>query len=266
MGEIKRLEKNFWNSYLGKEIEPKQKEAYLKNRKIYEKLDFWDEGGISAFKDLKSNLLILNVGCGIDTYDDRARWTAIDISSKAVRFSKKASSSGNFCVADAENLPFKNSTFDLILATNILHHLEKPKACLRECRRVVKLKGKLITVDPNRYNPIGMLSRKITKALHFRSRMPPFPVFILSAWEKQFSRIEYAQLFYKAGFSEVTIRPHRIQRVLFFLSVVYPTISSIPLFHELLYSLELLGEKLIKLPIVNEIAYFWIGEACKTET
>lgn len=40
--------------------------------------------------------------------------------------------------ANAENLPFKNSLFDRVIATCLLHHIEKPERALEEINRVLK--------------------------------------------------------------------------------------------------------------------------------
>ena len=46
-----------------------------------------------------------------------------------------------FEVANVENLPFPDSSFDRVLSTCLLHHLDDPERGLREMRRVVKAGG-----------------------------------------------------------------------------------------------------------------------------
>ena len=47
----------------------------------------------------------------------------------------------NFEVANVEDLPYQDSSFDRVLSTCLLHHLEDPEKGLLEMRRVVKTMG-----------------------------------------------------------------------------------------------------------------------------
>jgi ubiquinone/menaquinone biosynthesis C-methylase UbiE len=59
-----------------------------------------------------------------------------------------------FRVADAEDLPFENATFDLVHSKDSLHHMESPERALAEYRRVLKPGGAALIIEANRYNPI----------------------------------------------------------------------------------------------------------------
>ena len=51
-------------------------------------------------------------------------------------------------VADAQALPFGDSTFDGIVMIDVLHHLETPGRFLQEAQRVLRPRGRLILVEP----------------------------------------------------------------------------------------------------------------------
>jgi len=53
----------------------------------------------------------------------------------------------NFVQADGEYLPFKNQTFDTVVATEVLEHVEHPEAFLKECLRVSR--NLVIGTTPN---------------------------------------------------------------------------------------------------------------------
>ena len=55
-----------------------------------------------------------------------------------------------FIRGDAHCLPFKNATFDLITATEIIEHLPNGKQFLKECHRVLKEGRYLILSMPNK--------------------------------------------------------------------------------------------------------------------
>jgi len=46
-------------------------------------------------------------------------------------------------------LPFKNSSFDSIIAADVIEHVENPYPLLKECNRILKQNGKLIISIPN---------------------------------------------------------------------------------------------------------------------
>lgn len=47
-------------------------------------------------------------------------------------------------IADAQNLPFKNNSFNLIICTEVLEHLENPAKAAAEMKRILKIGGRLI--------------------------------------------------------------------------------------------------------------------------
>jgi ubiquinone/menaquinone biosynthesis C-methylase UbiE len=59
-----------------------------------------------------------------------------------------------FSVANAENLPFADASFDIVHSKDSLHHMAAPARALAEYRRVLKPGGTALIVEANRYNPI----------------------------------------------------------------------------------------------------------------
>jgi len=53
-----------------------------------------------------------------------------------------------FYYANIEKSPFKDSSFDMVICTDVLEHVENPDALLSECYRVLKKNGKLILSIP----------------------------------------------------------------------------------------------------------------------
>jgi len=52
-----------------------------------------------------------------------------------------------FVALDAENIPFRENTFDSILAMTMMHHLPDPAKMLREVHRVLRCGGRFVGVD-----------------------------------------------------------------------------------------------------------------------
>jgi len=53
----------------------------------------------------------------------------------------------NFLVADANNLPFEDETFEIIHCWGVLHHIKEYKNTIKEIRRVLKNDGKIIIIE-----------------------------------------------------------------------------------------------------------------------
>ena len=50
---------------------------------------------------------------------------------------------------DAHQLPFKDNSFDIIIATAIIEHLDNPSQALKEAHRVLKKEGLIIITTPD---------------------------------------------------------------------------------------------------------------------
>src|SRR5438046_5196103 len=59
-----------------------------------------------------------------------------------------------FTVANAEQLPFADASFDVVYSKDSLHHMESPEEALAEYCRVLKRNGSALIVEANRYNPV----------------------------------------------------------------------------------------------------------------
>ncbi|MDX8336183.1 class I SAM-dependent methyltransferase [Candidatus Cetobacterium colombiensis] len=68
----------------------------------------------------------------------------IDISEKMIEKAVEKNISAKFKVGDSENLPFKNSSFDIITCINSFHHYENPEKAISEIKRVLRPGGIII--------------------------------------------------------------------------------------------------------------------------
>jgi len=60
---------------------------------------------------------------------------------------------------NCEEMQFPDKSFDTILASEVYEHLERPIDFLRECKRVLKPKGRLVLSTPNPYYVPIIISR-----------------------------------------------------------------------------------------------------------
>ena len=110
----------------------------MENKKIIKKLfsknyrKVLDVGGErGSYYFLKENIQDANIFC-------------INIDSKTLPKEKS-----KVILADAQFLPFKEKTFDLIFAREVLEHLINPDKFLSEIKRTLKYRGEIILTTPN---------------------------------------------------------------------------------------------------------------------
>ncbi len=63
------------------------------------------------------------------------------------RTNQRGISNVSFRAADAQNLPFENGVFDVVVCRLALHHLQKPLQVLREMARVCLAGGRVLAED-----------------------------------------------------------------------------------------------------------------------
>ncbi len=66
---------------------------------------------------------------------------------------KKNIPNANFIVGDAENLPFEDESFDVMICSNSIHHYPNPQAFFDGVRRCLRKGGRLIIRDFSSNNP-----------------------------------------------------------------------------------------------------------------
>jgi ubiquinone/menaquinone biosynthesis C-methylase UbiE len=103
------------------------------------------------FKDKK----VLDVGCGNGYVSslfakEGAHAHGIDITPTGIELCQKRFQimglSGNFLVANAEELPFQDNTFDCVTSMGVLHHVPNTEKAVQEIFRVLKPGGRLIVM------------------------------------------------------------------------------------------------------------------------
>lgn len=108
------------------------------------------------------NKKLLDVGCGYGYFLKMAssfgfKTYGIDISQYAIRRARKMVKA-DFLLGDVQNdLLFMDGVFDVVTMFDVIEHLQKPYAALREIHRVLKPRGVFIITTPN----LDSLSRRI---------------------------------------------------------------------------------------------------------
>ena len=154
---LKRKVREFWNSSVCGTYLAKNEEGTLEYYKEIEYLRYKKYPYAYAFLlkkagfDKNKGKKVLEIGCGAGTDSSQfakhgANVTGVDLTPAAIEVTKHRFKTmglkGNFLVADAENLPFKNNEFDYVYSFGVLHHTPNTQKTIDEVYRVLKKDGK----------------------------------------------------------------------------------------------------------------------------
>ncbi len=99
---------------------------------------------------------IADIGCGTgtmlamiaETIGEKVHMTGADVSRKSLlQARKRCPKSIELVEADAQELPFDNESFDILVCMHSLHHYPRPETALAEMYRVLSPEGKLLLVE-----------------------------------------------------------------------------------------------------------------------
>lgn len=182
-------------------------------------------------------MAVLEIGCGTGYYTKElektgAGITAIDISPDLLDAAKLniKSPDVSFKVENAYAMSFEDESFDTVVGSSVLHHLDIEKA-ITEIYRVLKPGGAIRFTEPNMLNPQIAIEKNIP---YIKEKLGDSPD------ETAFFRWKIRGLLLRSGFKEVKVVPFD------FLHPALPK-AIIPFF-------ERLCEVMEQIPVLKEIA------------
>jgi len=108
---------------------------------------------------------ILEVGCGVGTdllrFAKAGAYTVgIDLSPKSVSLARLRlhvyNCAGNVIIADAEQLPFKTDSFNLVYSWGVLHHTPDTEQAIKEVYRVTKPGSEICIMLYHKYSLVAL--------------------------------------------------------------------------------------------------------------
>ena len=105
---------------------------------------------------LQADSCVLVAGCGNGMYADRLQERtphvhAFDI--EAERVAQAQQDTPSALVAAAEDIPYPDDMFDLVLSHEVIEHVTDDEVAVSEMMRVLKVGGRLVMFAPNRWYP-----------------------------------------------------------------------------------------------------------------
>jgi 2-polyprenyl-3-methyl-5-hydroxy-6-metoxy-1,4-benzoquinol methylase len=164
----------------------------------------WERRVEMLSSGLRTGDRVLELGCGTGYFTRELaklslHITACDISPDLIEVAKKEIRSDrvHFEIQNAYHTEYEDDTFDAIVGSSVLHHLEIEKA-VREIFRLLKIGGYIAFTEPNMMNPQIALQKHIPWLKRKLGDSPD---------ETAFFRWEIRQLLVTAGFRQVRVFP-----------------------------------------------------------
>jgi ubiquinone/menaquinone biosynthesis C-methylase UbiE len=155
-----------------------------------------------SYKFIESGQNILEVGSatGVFSFEYEklgVKLTSIDLSPENIKWAENKAKANNssidFKVADVENLPFEDNSFDGILSFSTLRYVPDIDKAMKEIYRVVKPGGYIIIDFPNKNCPwFGGMKKKILGREHI--------------FDNHYKIAEVKELVSKANFKNIIIK------------------------------------------------------------
>ena len=153
---------------------------------------------------LKPGMTVLELGCGTGSFTRElarsgADVVAIDVSPELLEMARANSSEPNvqYQIQNAYALSYSEGTFDSVVGSSVLHHLEVEKA-LRDAYRVLKPGGTIYFTEPNMLNPQIAIQKNVP---WIKRRLGDSPD------ETAFFRWPLRRLLEKIGYRNIHIDP-----------------------------------------------------------
>jgi ubiquinone/menaquinone biosynthesis C-methylase UbiE len=120
---------------------------------------------------------LLEIGCGTGNLAmifPKECYIGVDIDSGYIEYARKKFDR-NFLVMPGEKLTFKDNSFDYILLSSVLHHMDDElcKAVFKECSRVIKKDGRVVILEPEKpplTAPVDYVLCKLDRGKFIRSK------------------------------------------------------------------------------------------------
>jgi len=111
---------------------------------------------LNLITSTKGSSLILDIGCdgGMFTQmlTQHGEVIGLDISQSFIENARRRYRTPHFLICDAQNLPLRESIFNIVTCLELLEHVPNPERVIKEVSRVLRSGGELILSVPNEEN------------------------------------------------------------------------------------------------------------------
>lgn len=158
--------------------------------------------------DIKDNSKILDLCCGtgdnmeiIQKKYKNIELTGLDFSEKMVEIAKKKNINAEFVISSAENIPFNNDSFDIVVSSFGLRNVQDKQKVIDEIFRVLKKDGKFLHLDFGKKNILNKIFNIYTPLLSliFNKNLSAY-LYLVKSKNQFLEPDELIELFKSKGF------------------------------------------------------------------
>lgn len=158
---------------------------FLSTAPCYSKQNYYDFFAIDF-----SNKSVLDIGSSVGSFKKSKKFDENNLKNAKKYITIDINpDSGADIIADAHVLPFKDSSFDIILANNVIEHFYDPQKAVKEMKRVLKMGGQIYFTVPFLY--------PVHEAPHDYARFTKFGL------QKLFEDFKNVQIYSRGGWFSV---------------------------------------------------------------
>lgn len=130
-----------------------KKYDFFLNLITFKRIDLWQRELLSMLSS-EGNRLDVGTGTGevLLKSQNKGLRVGMDLSVQMLKVAKSKCKACKFVVGDAENMPFKDSSFGSITLSLVYRHLLSRRAFLKEAKRVLRKDGQMALLDINRFS------------------------------------------------------------------------------------------------------------------
>lgn len=159
-----------------------------------------------VMRNLPKDAKLLDLGCGTGLFMERylrfgGEVIGLDISRNMIVRAKERTNS-DVTLGTAEQLPFKDDTFDCVSSVLAFSYLQNPQGTVEDIYRVLKPGGSvsICTLGKNVFTSAVPTAHKIGEKLHVKS------VGMVNITERYYKQDELSDLLKSAGFTDVSVK------------------------------------------------------------
>lgn len=158
--------------------------------------------------DIKEGSRILDLCCGtgdnleiIEKIYNKVELTGLDFSDKMIEIAKRKNIKAEFIISSAENMPFDNNSFDIVVSSFGLRNVQDKQKVLSEIFRVLKKDGKFMHLDFGKKNILNKIFNIYTPllSLMFSKNLSAY-LYLVKSKNQFLEPLELIELFKSKGF------------------------------------------------------------------
>lgn len=165
-----------------------------------------------ALKSNEKKLKLLDIGCREGNYSVVAEREGFEVISVDINC---YSTLKNFVLADVRKLPFKDRSFDSIIAFDVIEHVAETHYALSECKRVLKDKGKMVISIPNN-DLLVIIYFKLTKRVPLSTDKTHKVLYTHRQWREIIRRVFQIEGIYY----QITTEGERLKKIKYFINKI----------------------------------------------